>query len=99
MKRTLKNCTIARKYGVSEQKNGRCIGVGQYGDEPFEPCQECKLCESYETQEIRTCHFCKKEVDNITSVFAYIKTGNGALKQIDYCRECWDEAVKECRKK
>jgi hypothetical protein len=48
MKRTLENCTIARKYGVNEQRNGKCIGVGQYGDEPIEACQKCKLYVSYD---------------------------------------------------
>ena len=98
MKRTLKNCVMAKKYDP-EQRNGKCLGVAGNTDEPCLVCMGCELCESYETQEIRTCYFCKKEVDDITSVFAYIKTGKGILKQIDCCRECWDEAVKECRKK
>ena len=47
MNRTLENCNLAKKY-EPEQRNGKCIGVGQHGDEPVEQCQKCKLYESYE---------------------------------------------------
>ena len=93
MKRTLKNCVMAKKY-EPEQRNGKCLGVAGNTDEPCLICMGCELCESYEIQEIRTCYFCKKEVDDITSVFVIVDH-----KTVDVCRECWDEAVKECRKK
>ena len=94
VKRTLTNCVLRKTYGA-DIEDGKCFGVGgsYIDDEPCEKCKECKL-NVYYPEPIRTCHFCKKEVDDIMSVFVIVDH-----KTVDVCRECWDKAVKECRKK
>jgi len=50
MKRTLENCTYAKRY-EPQQRNGKCLGVAKDTDEPFEICKSCELCESHEVEE------------------------------------------------
>ena len=47
MKRTIENCSVAKKYGA-DIEDEKCLGVRQNGDEPIEKCRECKLHIYYE---------------------------------------------------
>jgi hypothetical protein len=94
MKRTLTNCVMAKKY-EPEQRNGKCLGVAGNTDEPCLICMGCELCESYETETIRTCYFCQKEIDDITSVSARIVQSDDSEMEIEVCKECIDEVMED----
>jgi len=50
MVRTLQNCSLIKKIGKAEQRNGKCLGFikSDTDDEPFYICKKCKLREDYE---------------------------------------------------